>query len=106
MSDIYQDIPTYDNGTWTTTSFESRKDFTDFIFALFKEPGKYNFNQTTNKLFVSESDKFRKDGVYCTSPFKSKDFINYWDEQKLKCRKGIIIKENDNHWFLAREYYM
>ena len=106
MSEIYQDIPTYDNGTWTTTSFESRKDFTDFIFALFKEPGKYNFNQTTNKLFVSESDKFRKDGVYCTSPFKSKDFINYWDEQKLKCRKGIIIKENDNHWFLAREYYM
>ena len=106
MSEIYQDIPTYDNGTWTTTSFESRKDFTDFIFDLFKEPGKYNFNETTNKLFVSESDKFRKDGVYCTSPFKSKDFINYWDEQKLKCRKGIIIKEDGNHWFLAREYYM
>ena len=106
MSEIYQDIPTYDNGTWTTTSFESRKDFADFIFDLFKEPGQYNFNETTNKLFVSESDKFRKDGVYCTAPFKSKDFINYWDEQKLKCRKGIIIKENDNHWFLAREYYM
>jgi hypothetical protein len=106
MSEIYQDIPTYDNGTWTTTSFESRKDFADFIFDLFKEPGKYNFNETTNKLFVSESDKFRKDGVYCTSPFKSKDFINYWDEQKLKCRKGIIIKEGDNNWFLAREYYM
>jgi hypothetical protein len=106
MSEIYQDIPTYDNGTWTTTSFESRKDFTDFIFALFKEPGQYNFNETTNKLFVSESDKFRKNGVYCTAPFKSRDFINYWDEQKLKCRKGIIIKEGDNHWFLAREYYM
>ena len=106
MSEIYQDIPTYDNGTWTTTSFESRKDFADFIFDLFKEPGKYNFNETTNKLFVSESDKFRKDGVYCTAPFKSKDFINYWDEQKIKCRKGVIIKEGDNHWFLAREYYM
>tara|TARA_R110000868_G_scaffold69461_1_gene204482 strand:+ start:1355 stop:3559 length:2205 start_codon:yes stop_codon:yes gene_type:complete len=106
MSEIYQDIPTYDNGTWTTTSFESRKDFADFIFDLFKEPGQYNFNTTTNKLFISESDKFRKDGVYCTAPFKSKDFINYWDEQKVKCRKGIIIKEADNYWFLAREYYM
>jgi hypothetical protein len=106
MSEIYQDIPTYDNGTWTTTSFESRKDFADFIFDLFKEPGQYNFNETTNKLFVSESDKFRKDRVYCTSPFKSKDFINYWDEQKVRCRKGIIIKEANNHWFLAREYYM
>ena len=106
MSEIYQDIPTYDNGTWTTTSFESRQDFSNFIFGVFKEPGKYGFNETTNKIFVSESDKFRRDGVYCTAPFKSKDFINYWDDQKAKCRKGIIVKEGDNTWFLAREYYM
>ena len=106
MSEIYQDIPTYDNGTWTTTSFESRKDFSDFIFELFKEPGEYNFNETTTKLFVSESDKFRQNAVYCTAPFKSKDFVNYWDDQKIKCRKGIIIKEGVNNWFLAREYYM
>ena len=106
MSEIYQDIPTYDNGTWTTTSFESRKDFSDFIFELFKEPGQYNFNETTTKLFVSESDKFRQNAVYCTAPFKSKDFVNYWDDQKIKCRKGIIIKEGPNNWFLAREYYM
>ena len=106
MSEIYQDIPTYDNGTWTTTSFESRMDFSDFIFKLFKEPGEYNFNETTTKLFVSESDNFRKNAVYCTAPFKSKDFVNYWDDQKIKCRKGIIIKEGANNWFLAREYYM
>ena len=106
MSEIYQDIPTYDNGTWTTTSFESRQDFSNFIFGVFKEPGKYGFNETTNKIFISESDRFRSDGVYCTAPFKSKDFIAYWDDQKAKCRKGIIVKERDNTWFLAREYYM
>ena len=106
MSEIYQDIPTYDNGTWTTTSFESRQDFSNFIFGVFKEPGKYGFNETTNKIFISESDKFRRDGVYCTAPFKSKDFINYWDDQKAKCRKGIIVKDSNNTWFLAREYYM
>ena len=106
MSEIYQDIPTYDNGTWTTTSFESREDFSNFIFGVFKEPGKYGFNDTTNKIFISESDKFRSDGVYCTAPFKSKDFINYWDDQKAKCRKGIIVKDSGNTWFLAREYYM
>jgi len=106
MSEIYQDIPTYDNGTWTTTNFESRQDFSNFIFRVFKEPGKYGFNETTNKIFVSESDKFRSDGVYCTAPFKSKDFIAYWDDQKAKCRKGIIVKEGDSTWFLAREYYM
>jgi len=106
MSEIYQDIPTYDNGTWTTTSFESREDFSNFIRDLFKEPGKYNFNETTNQVFISESVKFKKDGVYCTAPFKSRDFINYWDDQKTKCRKGIIVKDGDNTWFVAREYYM
>jgi len=106
MSEIYQDIPTYDNGTWTTTSFESREDFSNFIFGLFKEPGSYGFNSTTNQVFVSESRRFRDTGVYCTAPFKSKDFISYWDDQKAKCRKGIIVKEDENTWFLAREYYM
>jgi hypothetical protein len=106
MSEIYQDIPTYDNGTWTTTSFESREDFSNFIFGLFKEPGSYGFNNTTNQVFISESRKFRDTGVYCTAPFKSKDFISYWDDQKTKCRKGIIVKEDNNTWFLAREYYM
>ena len=106
MSEIYQDIPTYDNGTWTTTSFESRQDFNNFIFGLFKEPGNYGFNSTTNQIFTSESRKFRDSGVYCTAPFKSKDFISYWDDQKAKCRKGVIVKDNDNTWFLAREYYM
>jgi hypothetical protein len=60
MSEIYQDIPTYENGNWTTTSFESRQDFGDFILELFKEPGKYNFNETTNNVFISESIRFKK----------------------------------------------
>jgi hypothetical protein len=106
MSEFYQDIPTYENETWTTTSFEFREDFADFIRSIFKEPGQYNFNETTNKVFISESNKFRKDGIYCMYPFKSKDFINYWDDQKHKCRKGIIVKDGENIWFVAREYYM
>jgi len=106
MSEIYQDIPTYENGNWTTTSFESREEFSNFIFSVFKEPGEYNFNETTNEIFISESVKFKKDGVYCTFPFKSKDFINYWDDQKTKCRKGIIVKDGDLTWFVCREYYM
>jgi hypothetical protein len=106
MSEIYQDIPTWDNGTWTIINFDSREDFANLIFSHFKEPGKYNFNEITSKLFISESDKFRKDKVYCVAPFKSKDFVNYWEDQKLKCRKGIYIKEGDNSWFLPREYYM
>jgi hypothetical protein len=106
MSEIYQDIPTYENEEWTTTSFESREDFAEFIRELFKKPGKYIFNELSNKIFIQQSEKFKKDGVYCTAPFKSRDFVKYWDEEKAKCRKGVIIKDKDNTWFLAREYYM
>jgi hypothetical protein len=106
MSEIYQDIPTYENGKWTTTSFESREDFSNFILELFKEPGQYQFNELTYDIFISESNKFRKDGIYCTAPFRSKDYIAYWDDQKAKCRKGIIVKDGDIAWFVTREYYM
>ena len=105
MEEIYNNIPTWDNGKWTITDFESRELFSDFIFGLFKEPGKYNFDETSF-LFNQQGELFRDNKVYCTAPFKSKDFVNYWDDQKLKCRKGIIFKSKDDTWFITRDYYM
>ena len=105
MDKIYNNIPTWDNGQWTVTNFESRKLFSDFIFGLFKEPGEYNFNKTS-LLFNKQGELFRENKVYCTAPFKSKDFVNYWDDQKLKCRKGVIFKSKDDTWFITRDYYM
>ena len=106
MENMYTDIPTWDNGTWTTTSFDTRKEFGEFVFALFKEPGEYEFDDVSNKIFISESTKFNIEKVYCVAPFKSKDFINYWDDQKAKCRLGLIIKSGSKTWFLTRDYYM
>jgi len=106
MSEIFQNIPTYEKGDWSETSFDTREDFTIFITNLFKLPGEYNFNKITNIIFQQESQKFKKTGIYCEAPFKSADFIKYWDYEKLKCRKGVIIKDEGNVWFLAREYYM
>jgi len=103
--EIFENIPTYDNGTWTITDFSSREEFTKFVRDIFDEPGKYKFDETS-LLFNSESRKFRDNGYYCDSPFKSKDFINYWDEQKLRCRRGVIYKSGDNIWYLTRDYYM
>lgn len=105
MEEIYNNIPTWDNGKWTVTDFESRELFSDFIFGLFKEPGKYKFDETSF-LFNQQGELFRENKVYCTAPFKSKDFVNYWDDQKLKCRKGIIFKSKDGTWFITRDYYM
>jgi hypothetical protein len=106
MDNIYTDIPTWDNGTWTTTSFDSREDWRTYVFSLFKEPGQYEFDEISNTVFNSESTKFRNSKVYCTAAFKSKDFINYWDDQKNKCRLGVIVKSNNKTWYLSRDYYM
>jgi hypothetical protein len=102
---FYTDIPTWDNGTWTSTSFSSRTEFRDFVLSIFKEPGKYNFDETAF-VFNAEARKYNDQKFYCAAPVKSKDFITYWDDQKVKCRKGVIFKSGENTWYLTREYYM
>lgn len=106
MESFWENIPTWDNGAWTTTSFKSREDFRTFLLTIFKEPGQYNFNQDSSKIFNEQAQIFKKEKVYCTAPFKSKDFINYWDDQKTKCRNGVLVKSGKETWYLAREYYM
>ena len=104
-SNNFIDIPTYENGQWSVTSFVTREDFKDFLLPLFKEPGQYEFNETT-LIFNAEARKFQKQGFYCAAPFKSKDFMAYWDDQKEKCRNGIIVHSGDNTWYISRDYYM
>jgi hypothetical protein len=105
MSEIYQDIPCWDNGTWTTVSYNSRDEFSKSIEEIFAEPGKYEFDETSY-LFNEQSTLFRANNVYCLAPFKSKDFIVYWDDQKNKCRKGVFYINGDKKWFITRDYYM
>lgn len=105
MSEIYQDIPCWDNGTWTTINFKSREEFATCVKNLFKEPGQYKFDKTTLE-FNSQALKFNIQGFYCDAPFKSRDFIAYWEFEKKKCRKGVFFKSKDETWFIPRDYYM
>jgi hypothetical protein len=100
------EIPTWDNGVWTTSTFDTRQDFVDFLTPLFKEPGQYEFDETSY-MFNEQARKFKENGeIYCTHQYMTKDFINYWNDQKDKCRKGVIFKSNGKTWYLARDYYM
>lgn len=98
-------IPTYKNGEWTTTEFNSDEEFSEFVLSVFNEPGRYNFNEYA-LLFNLEAKNFNKDGFYCAAPFRSKDFINYWEDQKNKCRSGVIYIDKDKTWYITRDYYM
>ena len=102
---MYAEIPTYDNGHWDVTTFYSREAFRDFVASLFKEPGLYNFDESS-QIFNAEARKFQKNNYYCAAPVKTKDYIDYWDDQKVKCKSGIIVKNNGNAWYISRDYYM
>lgn len=105
MSNIFKEVPTYEKGQWSITIFNTREEFRDFLIPLFKEPGQYQFNQDS-LIFNAEGRKFQQQGFYCPAPVKTKDFINYWDDQKNKCRNGVIIKSEEHTWYISRDYYM
>lgn len=101
----YKEVPTYENGQWDLTTFYSREEFRDFVLSCFKEPGQYQFDETS-RIFNEQGRRFQKQGFYCAAPVKTKDFITYWDDQKMKCKSGIIVKNNGNAWYISRDYYM
>jgi len=101
----YISIPTWNNGVWEHTEFETKDLYKSFVFDLFKEPGKYEFNETS-LLFTEQAVKFRQNGFYFSGPMGSKDYRVFWDAEKEKCRKGVIIKDDKHTWYLPREYYM
>jgi hypothetical protein len=105
---MYITIPTYENEQWTVTEFETRDEYKEFVRSIFKERGPdegYHFDETSF-LFNGEAKKFQKDGYYCSAPVRTKDFIKYWDDQKSKCKTGVIYKNDDKVWYLTRDYYM
>tara|TARA_R110000868_G_scaffold66237_1_gene197383 strand:+ start:8941 stop:11136 length:2196 start_codon:yes stop_codon:yes gene_type:complete len=101
----YIKIPTWNKGVWEYTEFDTRDEYKDFVLSLFKEPGKYEFNETS-LFFNSEAQIFREQNFYCVSPMGSKDYRKYWDDEKEKCRYGAIFKDDKHTWYLSREYYM
>jgi hypothetical protein len=102
---MHKIVQTYDNGQWTETTFENEQEWLDFLLPLLKEPGKYNFDETSF-IFNEQARIFNNQGFYCNKPFRSKDFTTYWDKEKDKCRNGVIYHNKGETWYLTRDYYM
>ena len=102
---MYKSIPTYKEGKWTVTDFKTLEDFIDFVNEVFKVPGQYLFDETSY-LFNEQATLFNKQGFYCDKPMRSKDFMTYWEDQKNKCRNGVIFINKNKAWYITRDYYM
>lgn len=105
MTVAFMVVPTWEAGVWTNTIFDTREDFKSFLIPLFKEPGKYEFDETSF-MFNEQARLYEKHRFYCVHPTGTRDFINYWEDQKAKCRNGAIYKGNGKTWYLPRDYYM
>jgi hypothetical protein len=103
----HKNIPTFDYKTkkWTYTSFESQEVFSLFLKELFKEPGFYEFDEST-KVWRSEADRYEEYGYYTKALKGTQEYLDYWNTQKERCRKGVIYKNGDKTWYVTREYYM
>jgi len=110
---MFIEVPTWNNGKWDTTVFQTREEFKTFVLSVFKKPGEYEFDETTF-YFNEQAKKFNKEKIYTISPENSKDWINYWGalenefilSEKSKCRNGVIfINKYGKKWYLTRDYY-
>lgn len=98
---MYISIPTYQSqeNKWSYTDFKTRDDFKDFVQSKFLPPGEVKLYNTN--MWNAEARRFDTQGYYCNAPFKSKDYMKYWGEEKEKCTKGVIIDD----FYLSRYYY-
>jgi hypothetical protein len=108
MENNYISVPLWEDGKWSTLDFETRDEWKDYVRSVFKDQGPdvgYDFDETSF-LFNEQGRYFQKNGYYCAAPVRTKDYIRYWDDQKSKCKTGVIYKNNGKTWYLTRDYYM
>lgn len=80
-----------------------------------KKVGEYRFNPILHDIVLKARRTFEKNGYYINAPFKSIDYINFWDSEKQKCRNGLLVIIDDDdivgsgishkYYYFTREYY-
>lgn len=98
---MYILIPTYDRNTnkWTSTSFDTKQEFTKFVEEQFKHPGEYNLKFTSD--WRQASNTFLEKGTYTKEIPRSRKWIEFWDFEKEKSLYGCII----NGFYIPEDYY-
>lgn len=102
-----KNIPTYDYDTkeWSTTSFPNQLALGNFLEEkCFKEPGEYKFDERVFEWNIPAKTWTEK-GRYTDYARGTFEYNEYWDNEELKCRLGVIWKAKDVVWYTPRDYY-
>ena len=102
-----KNIPLYDlqKKEWSSKSFNDQIEFGTFLFEhCYKDCGEYEFGP-----FISEwqlaAKHFEQHKVYTFLTPRTSDADDWWDFEKKKNRLGVLYKNNDNYYYLTRDYY-
>ena len=103
----FRKVPTWKDGHWIErTVFQTKEEFLAFIEPLFKEPGKYDFDETA-LVFNEQARRWNENKkVYCASAEDTIAHDTYWDAERRKCRRGAIFINGDKIWYVPGELYM
>lgn len=84
-------ILTFDSKTqlWSKTEFSTFLEYKSFITSMWKTPGEYNFKNT--HYWRAMAIKYEKDKRYCDYHENSKDYKNFWLNERRKCEQGVIF---------------
>lgn len=102
-----KNIPTYDYDLkeWSTTSFDDQLEFGKYLeLNCYKEPGEYKFDERVKK-WSEISSNFTKNGRYTDYAKGTPEYNDFWDQEELKSRLGVIWKSKDIIWYTTRDYY-
>lgn len=97
-----ESILTFDTKTeeWSKTKFDTFSQYRSYILSMWKTPGEYNFRNT--EYWIQPGIKFQKDKRYCDYHPKSKEYKQFWLEERRKCIQGIIV---DDRWISPDMYF-
>ena len=102
-----KNIPTYDydKQEWSTTSFADQLEFGNFLMEnCFKDAGEYKFDERVFK-WNENGRNFTKEKRYINHAFGTKEYFDFWDNEEMKSRLGVIWKAKDVIWYTTRDYY-
>lgn len=102
---MYLSIPVFDLKTkqWDYQNFEEKKDWIFYLRSLFKEPGKYNLQET--KEWIRPRLEYLATGAYCQFVKNSRPYKEFYKKEGIKAVRGIIFRGTCDYYVTGAYYF-
>ena len=103
-----KNIPTYNYQTkkWSTTSFKDQLEFGDYLFKnCYKDCGEYKFHKDLHAKWNEVGRLWTETKRYTDYAPGTPEYNDFWDNEELKSRLGVLWINGEDIWYTTRDYY-